>query len=260
MSDILEQERALAGLRYRPSVRELEKDEGKLNRFLDAWKEMCEKPAGDESSFQHIAGIHGEPAPHFCDHGIWFFPWHRAYLLKLERALMKVDPTVALPWFDFASDESIVNGLPRSFLPASEGGFDELARQPIGVDGGRESVRSVGSPSSLPTHEDVKAAFEEKNYISFWRNYYPSVHNALHGWIGGDATTTAFTAYDPSFWIIHCANDRHWWLWQLENPGSNPPRLDEPLPGLDTTSRDMLDINALGYEYATFELEIVPGV
>lgn len=260
MNDTVAQERALAGLRYRPSVRELEKDKNKLNRFVEAWRQMAEKPVGDESSFQHIAGIHGEPAPHFCDHSVRFFPWHRAYLLKLERALMKIDPTVSLPWFDFASPESQASGLPTSFRPTAQGGFDDLAHQPIGADGGRDSVRDVSPPSGLPTQQVVDTALKERNYVSFWRAYYPTIHNALHGWIGGDASTSSYTAFDPSFWIIHCANDRHWWLWQLLNQGSNPPRLDEPLPGLDMTARAVLDINALGYEYASSEIDIIPEV
>lgn len=259
MADRIEIEHSLSGLRYRPSVIELEKNPEMLERFVKAWRGMLDKPIGDESSFQHIAGIHGKPNPHFCDHRINFFPWHRAYLLMFERALNRIDPGVALPWFDFAADAAQREGLPKSFRSVDEGGIDVLASSPIEVDGGRPSVREMDHPS-LPNRKTVDAAFRERNYVSFYRKYYPTVHNALHQFIGGDSASEDYTAYDPSFWIIHCANDRHWWLWQLDNMGANPPRLDDVLDGTGMVVSDVLDINKLGYEYATEEIRIEVGV
>ncbi len=261
MSDEVEhQERSLSGLRYRPSVRELEKDPEKMGRFVDAWRTMASKPASDESSFQYIAGIHGIPQQH-CEHRSHFFPWHRAYLLRLELALNKVDPAVALPWFDFESDEAQQDGLPVSFRSVAEGGIDVLASQPISYPprNGTHTVRAIDS-GMLPDSAKVQDAHGERNYTSFWRNYYFEIHNYLHGWIGGDASSEQFTAFDPSFWILHCANDRHWWLWQLDHPGSNPPFPNRVLSGLDQKVEDVLDINVLGYEYATTEIDISAGV
>ncbi|MFD7688828.1 bagremycin/ferroverdin biosynthesis o-aminophenol oxidase BagH/FevF [Streptomyces sp. NPDC059781] len=34
------------------------------------------------------------------------FPWHRQYLLVLERALQRVDPTVTIPYWDWTKDQS----------------------------------------------------------------------------------------------------------------------------------------------------------
>lgn len=259
-SEVEHQERSLAGLRYRPSVRELEKDTEKFGRFIEAWRTMSSKPAADESSFQYIAGIHGIPQQH-CEHRVHFFPWHRAYLLRLELALNQIDPEVALPWFDFESDEAQNEGLPKSFRSVDEGGADVLASQPISYPprNGDHTVRNI-DPSLLPDSSKVRAAHRERNYASFWRNYYFEIHNYLHGWIGGDSSSEQFTSFDPSFWIIHCANDRHWWLWQLDHQGSHPPALDRVLPGLDQKVGDVLDINVLGYEYATSETNIEPGV
>lgn len=257
MADITAGPDTLTGLRYRPSVRELEKNSDKLKRFVDAWRGILAKPKEDESSFHHIAGIHGFPAPISCQHNIYFFPWHRSYLLKLERALNKIDPTVALPWWDFTTDLSRTEGLPKSFRSVADGGVDVLASTKIVFDGDRETERDLGSPADLPPGSLVEAAMQENNYVSMKTTYYSPVHNRLHGWIGGDALGTAWTAFDPVFWIFHCAHDRHWWLWQLQNPGADPPNPNRVLRGLDEKVGDVLDINHLGYEYATTEITVV---
>ncbi|MEP6222688.1 tyrosinase family protein, partial [Marinobacter sp.] len=224
MSDrvALEQEN-LAGLRYRPSVRELEKDSDKLGRFVNAWKAILAKPKEDESSFHHIAGIHGLPAPISCLHNIHFFPWHRAYLLKLERALNKVDSSVAMPWWDFATALSRKEGLPKSFQSVANGGKAVLASTNIVFDGDRETERMPGTPSDLPRKSLVDEAMRQNNFRSFHDSYYSPIHNAIHGWLGGDALSTNWTAFDPAFWIFHCAHDRHWWLWQISPQGKDPP-------------------------------------
>lgn len=244
----------LTQLRYRPSVRELENDQDKFDAFVNAWREIIAKPKEDESSFHHIAGIHGFPAPVQCQHNIYFFPWHRAYLLKLERALNKVDPTVALPWWDFTTDLSRTEGLPKSFRSVAEGGVDVLAASKIVFDGDRDTTRGLSPPDELPPQSLVESIFNtNQNFRSFTDPYYNQVHNRLHQWLGGDALGTSWTAFDPAFWIFHCAHDRHWWLWQLKYPGAGHPFPDRILRGLDMTVEQTLDINKLGYEYVTAE-------
>ncbi len=249
---------ARSGLRYRPSIRELEKDSEAMERFVGAMRGMMEKPEGDETSYLHIAGIHGNPPPHKCDHRIGFFPWHRAYLLKLERALNLIEPGVALPWWDFASEDSRRDGVPTSYRHPDEGGVDVLHSSYIPYED-RHSTRNIQTaPSRLPNQAVVDSALGESNYVSMWRRYYPQVHNALHNWLGGDHAGQNWTAYDPIFWAFHCSNDRHWAIWQNDHPGAHPPHLDEALRGLDMTARDVLDINELGYEYATTEILVEP--
>lgn len=246
----------LSNLRYRPSVRELEKDPNKFDAFVDAWRMIINKPKEDENSFHHIASIHGSPPPNQCLHGIHFFPWHRAYLLKLERALAKVDPTVALPWWDFTTELSQTEGLPKSFIAVASGGVDVLASTKIVYHPNeRETERELGHPREIPTQAAVDDIFNRNsNFQSFTGAYYPTIHNKMHSWLGGDALGPAWTAYDPAFWIFHCAHDRHWWLWQLEHPGAEPPFPNRVLRGLDMAVADVLDINRLGYEYATSEI------
>lgn len=250
----------LTDLRIRPSIRDLEThDPDALARFVEAMKKIEPFSVGDDRGYQYWAGVHGDPPPGVCMHSsAMFFPWHRAYLLRLEQALMDKDPTVSLPWWDFTSTASQTEGIPKSYRRPDDGGEAILYSSRIEVDGNRHSTRGPPNPFPLPTKRAVDDALREPNYISFWPSYYYPIHNALHGWIGGDARAETYTAYDPLFWAFHCAIDRDWWRWQLKHPGSDPPNLDFSLPGVGMIVRKTLDINKLGYEYGTVALTFEP--
>jgi tyrosinase len=60
------------------------------------------------------------------------------------------------------------------------------------------------------------------------------------------------SAFDPVFWAHHAMIDRIWYLWQLRHGVNTIPAeyLDLALfPGL--TVQQVLDVHALGYDYAT---------
>jgi hypothetical protein len=66
-----------------------------------------------------IQGIHGQPAPLYCQHGLETFPgWHRIYLFEFEKALRKADiengkdGNIGLPYWDWTDEEVIDAGLP----------------------------------------------------------------------------------------------------------------------------------------------------
>ena len=67
-------------------------------KSLDAFRQ-------DERSFAYWARIHANQ----CQHG-WeqFLTWHRAYLYGFEKQLQDIDPTVTLPYWDWAADSQNV--------------------------------------------------------------------------------------------------------------------------------------------------------
>jgi tyrosinase len=74
-----------------------------LSRFRAAIAQMKSLDGfyQDERSFGYWARIHANQ----CQHG-WeeFLTWHRAYLYFFEKQLQDIDPTVTLPYWDWAAD------------------------------------------------------------------------------------------------------------------------------------------------------------
>jgi tyrosinase len=63
---------------------------------------------------------------------------------------------------------------------------------------------------------------------------------------------SAIAAFDPVFYAHHCMIDRLWRLWQLQHGEPGPPASSygivlAPFP---VTVGDVLDVHALGYDYA----------
>jgi tyrosinase len=98
----------------------------------------------DERSFAFWGRIHANQ----CQHG-WeqFLTWHRAYLYGFEKRLQDIDPTVTLPYWDWASDadqvQKTVDANPpdatndNGFVPtAYQCWLDEAGLQKL-TDGGK---------------------------------------------------------------------------------------------------------------------------
>jgi tyrosinase len=86
-----------------------------LENLIIAFRKIQALPPSDPDSFESIAGYHGEPFTQkpptpindywggYCQHNTVLFPtWHRAYVLRLERALQNQgpDPNLAMPFWD----------------------------------------------------------------------------------------------------------------------------------------------------------------
>jgi tyrosinase len=59
-------------------------------------------------------------------------------------------------------------------------------------------------------------------------------------------------AFDPVFFAHHAQIDRVWYLWQVQHGVDNFPveLLNEPLNPFGKNAGDVLNVQALGYEYA----------
>jgi tyrosinase len=121
--------------RRRPDIRDLQNDydRGKkepLEKLVKAFKGICDLRPDNENSFFKIAGYHGMPFRGagwgnaqwwggYCNHGNVLFPvWHRAYCLRLEKALQSIEgcSDVMLPFWNEVDGKTSVEGIPRIFL------------------------------------------------------------------------------------------------------------------------------------------------
>ncbi|UYQ65943.1 tyrosinase MelC2 [Streptomyces peucetius] len=206
-----------------------------------------------------------------------FLPWHRRFLLDFEQALQSVDPSVALPYWDWTVDRTPASSLwAADFLGGTgrsrdgavmDGPFAAAAGNwpiTVRVDGRDHLRRSLGARGlQLPTRAETDSVLAMpvydmppwnsasdgfRNHLEGWRGV--NLHNRVHVWVGGQMAT-GVSPNDPVFWLHHAFIDRLWTQWQTRHPDSayapaaatsDVVDLHDPMrPWNDVTPADMLD-------------------
>jgi tyrosinase len=237
-----------------------------MRRFIRGMRAI--QGIADQRGFNHIAGFHGAPS-WYCWHNQFssrspmqarlFLPWHRAYLWHLEQALQDQEPGCAIPWWDWTTDR----GVPQAFaLKTIDGArnplFDFMMDVPPHNPPLRERTRrSPQDASWLPTEAEIEAVLEDSDWASF-SHILEGHHDRVHGWVGGSMGSITTAAFDPIFHPHHCMIDRLWYLWQIRHASKGVPAalLDIVLDPFNKTVRDVIDVQALGYEYATTSVPV----
>jgi tyrosinase len=165
-----------------------------------------------------LSQAHGAPA---------FLPWHRAYLLDLERELQVIDPSVALPYWRF--DRPAPNIFTLDFFGVSDaiGTVRFSAANPLqfwktdGVPGinRRPFFSTATAPPGLFT--EVQTLAIGNQYRDF-RMMEGNPHGSAHVSFGGSISSPATAPKDPLFFLLHCNVDRLWAKWQQQFNRFNP--------------------------------------
>ncbi|MFJ6723482.1 tyrosinase family protein [Streptomyces sp. NPDC091281] len=195
-----------------------------------------------------------------------FLPWHRRFLLELENALRRIDPSVTVPYWDWTRDRS-ATGSP--WTPDLLGGTGRstdrrVTTGPFAYSTGawtlRETItdedfltRDLGrsrDPIALPTAADVEGALKDpvydvspwnstvtrgfRNRLEGWGTGSGPVawrnHNRVHRWVGG-AMVGGASVNDPVFWLHHAFVDLLWTRWQNRHREHRYLPDRPPLPG-----------------------------
>lgn len=197
---------------------------GERNRFVSAFAQLNNQGAGRFTDFRDMhtnasdLEAHGGPA---------FLPWHRAYLLDLERELQAIDPSVALPYWRF--DQAAPNIFTLDFLGVSNslGTVQFSATNPLqfwktdGVQGVNRRPffnTATGSPT-LRTEAQTLALGSQ---FSAFRTMQGNPHGSAHTNFGGSISSIHTAAKDPLFFLLHCNVDRLWAKWQRQVGRFNP--------------------------------------
>ncbi|MFG2571291.1 tyrosinase family protein [Streptomyces sp. NPDC048481] len=178
-----------------------------------------------------------------------FLPWHRRFLLDLEAALRRVDPSVTVPYWDWTRDRATTaapwtkdllggNGR-RSDHQVTTGPFAYATGNwtiKENVTDGKFLTRDLGraaAPIDLPGARDVETALADpvydvspwdstvargfRNRLEGWGSGSGSAawrnHNRVHRWVGGVMLGGA-SVNDPVFWLHHAFVDLLWTRWQ----------------------------------------------
>ncbi|MFD5157681.1 tyrosinase family protein [Streptomyces hawaiiensis] len=220
-------------------------------RFVKAMLEVKRRGEYDEFVRTHIEyytsdGEDGLRTAHMAPS---FLPWHRQFLLDLEKALRRVDASVSVPYWDWTrdrtttstpwttdllggtgrrSDRQVMTG-PFAYAEGNwtikEGITDEefltrdlgRARDPIQLPTKAELERALKDPVYDASPWDSTAGKGFRNKLEGWGSGRGSAswqnHNRVHRWVGG-AMVGGASVNDPVFWLHHAFVDLVWSRWQ----------------------------------------------
>lgn len=202
------------------------------------------------------------PVPNAAHRGPAFLPWHREYLIRLERSLQDIDPDVSLPYWDWTQDSQDPaaspiwaddfmggNGVESEEWRVMNGPFARQAGNwilSVEADQHGDALRrrfgrlewplpdgtTGGSDWTLPTSDDVKLADAERHYDAHPFDDSPfttGFRNRLEGWIQRNADPNVKTEGSQLHNRVHVFVGG---AWVATGPDGNPRMaLGSMLPG-----------------------------
>jgi len=185
-----------------------------------------------------FAGTHvqaGQPEAHGRP---GFLPWHRAFVLDLERELQAIDRSVALPYWRFDqpapslfSPDFLGNG---SFQGPGTSAVVFSATNPLrfwkaGPTPGIFRDPDFNVNAALPAPMSQAAALALGNPGALFKNFRrmesvgpKDYHGDAHTSFSGPIDSIPTAAQDPLFFLLHCNVDHAWALWQKQNARLDP--------------------------------------
>ena len=204
-------------VRVRKNANELTADE--RDRFLSAFAQFNDHGRG---GFKAFRDMHTRESNRDAHGGPGFLPWHRAYLLDLERELQAIDPSVSLPYWRF--DEPAPNLFVLEFLGASAGGRrvrfgTQNPLQTWTTDGTvgvlrRPDFHPQNAPANVSNEAKTLALGGSQGRFTGFADMIRDPHGYAHSSFSGSVSRIHTAAKDPLFFLLHCNVDRLWAKWQ----------------------------------------------
>jgi tyrosinase len=199
---------------------------GERDRFIAALAQLNNQGAGRFADFRDMHTDVSSPQAHGAP---GFLPWHRAYLLDLERELQAIDPSVALPYWRF--DQPAPRLFTPDFMGASVNGVAQFsASNPLqfwvtdGVLGVTRGPLNNWDPTTQPgpTVMTEAATLALGTAYPAFSMMEGNPHGTAHTRWAGFIRNIQTAAKDPLFFLLHCNVDRLWAKWQRQNGRFDP--------------------------------------
>jgi tyrosinase len=199
------------------------------DRFVAAFGTLN---GGGAGRFTDFRDMHVQPASAEAHGDMGFLPWHRAYLLDLERELQAIDPSVTLPYWRF--DQPAPNVFTREFMGVSNsaGTVEFSAGHPFNTwrtDGALGISRQPGfdtgsAPPGLRTETQTLALGGLAPNAAYGGFAIMEInpHGSAHTRFGGFISRIPSAARDPLFFMLHANVDRLWAKWQWVHRRTSP--------------------------------------
>jgi tyrosinase len=191
---------------------------GERDRFVAALAELNDRGNGRFKDFRNMHTEDGSPEAHGAP---GFLPWHRIYLLDLERELQSFDSSVALPYWRF--DQAAPNLFTKDFLGTSlaSGQVEFSTTNPlqfwttdgvVGVDRAPFFNTSTGKPTLRNEAQTLGLGNTHRTFMILEGDPHGLAHVSFEGSISEIPTA----ARDPLFFLLHANVDRLWAKWQRQ--------------------------------------------
>lgn len=281
-----------SGIRIRKNAASL--SSGEKEAFITAVKKLKASKAYDKFIQLHALALYQEAtvngmSMNVAHRGPGFLPWHREFLQQFENALQSIDPSVTIPYWDWAYDpngDKIFtddfmggDGDPDENYAVTTGPFQAGEWQCVEWNGSHmqpmpspDLERAFGVQSPMPTFAQCVSVMQAASVYdtSPWNDRPRAtfrllletvLHNRVHMYVGGHMGDTLISPNDPVFWLHHANVDRLWARWQEVCPSAeyeplNVPNLppgvdgDEPLWGFNgPTARNVWDLSKMNVKY-----------
>ncbi|XP_045192876.2 tyrosinase-like protein 2 [Mercenaria mercenaria] len=203
-----------SGRRARQEYRTLTQEE--RIRFHDALNKLYE-----DGTIRAFARLYAQA---FGSHhnGASFLPWLRVFLVMFEEALRRIDPKVALPFWDSTMDNDMDNPVNSGlWTPEYFGnGIGDVTSGPAAgwVTDRGNLERNYGQASRLFSKDQIrsilsKCELQQISHPTAEIGYdFELYSNGAHIWVGGDMASPATSGYDPVFYMHHAFAD---YIWEL---------------------------------------------
>lgn len=194
--------------------------------FLDSIVKLNQSGQYIELQNMHLEDNSNEIHGRSC-----FLPWHRAFLLDLERKLQEINPSITIPYWKF--DEKAPTVFTPDFLgiPDSTGMVEFSNTNPMvnwklrlfGLGNGTRIRRGyfgqwnpINQRAFLIRNNDSQTIAVGSKYNEFIA-IEGDPHGMAHISFEGQLSDIGKAPADPLFFLLHCNIDRLWAKWQWIN-------------------------------------------
>lgn len=212
-------------VRIRKNANSLTDDE--RQRFLSAFALLILASTGGVGGFADYANVHSDAGVREAHGNAGFLPWHRSFMLDLERELQSRDPSVALPYWRF--DEAAPNLFTANFIgvPNTTGTVEFDTNNPLQFLSPpifRQPRFDTATQTAFVSSELATLSLGDvfTNYRSMETDPHGFAHTSFSGFISNLGTA----AQDPLFFLLHANVDRLWAKWQWLRQRFNMTSID----------------------------------
>jgi tyrosinase len=195
------------------------------DRYLAA---LATLNARGQGAYKNFRDMHVRPTTHEMHGNVGFLPWHRGFVLDLERALQNIDATVVIPYWRF--DQPAPNLLTDDFM-GEPNGTGAVKFKPghaleqwvtdgqLGIT--RQPDFGPNDPANIINDETATIALGD-DYASF-AGMEGDPHGNAHTSFTAESPISAIptAVRDPLFFMLHANVDRLWAKWQKQKHRAN---------------------------------------